>query len=73
MEWKHQVAMITEILQATLNIKKVENSEMDWARKDMLTGAIHEYRKILRLLFYEMGGDMDALRDALAKQNIESE
>lgn len=73
MEWKYQVMLITEILQNLKNIKDVESSQLDWARKDMITDSIKDYNKILRLIFYEMGGDMDALRAAIKKQNLESE
>lgn len=73
MEWKYQVMLITEILQNLKNIKDVESSRLDWARKDMITDSIKDYNKILRLIFYEMGGDMDALRAAIKKQNLESE
>lgn len=73
MEWKYQVMLITEILQNFKNIKDVESSRLDWARKDMITDSIKDYNKILRLIFYEMGGDMDALRAAIKKQNLESE
>lgn len=73
MEWKYQVMLITEILQNLKNIKDVESSRLDWARKDMITDSIKDYNKILRLIFYEMGGDMDALRSAIKKQNLESE
>lgn len=73
MEWKYQVMLITEILQNLKNIKDVESSRLDWARKDMITDSIKDYNKILRLIFYEMGGDTDALRAAIKKQNLESE
>lgn len=73
MEWKYQVMLITEILQNLKNIKDVESSRLDWARKDMITDSIKDYNKILRLIFYEMGGDMDALWAAIKKQNLESE
>lgn len=73
MEWKHQVAMITEILQTRREIKEAQEMDIPETEKNRIVSIMTSHYGMLWFMLEQMGGDMDALRDAITKQNLESE
>lgn len=73
MEWKHQVAMITEILQTRREIKEVQAMDIPETEKNRIVSIMTSHYGMLWFMLEQMGGDMDALRAAIKKQNLESE
>ena len=73
MEWKHQVLIITEILQTRREIKQVEEMDISETEKNRIVDIMTSYYDLLWIMLERMGGDLDALRAAIEKQNLESE
>jgi hypothetical protein len=73
MEWKHQVAMITEILQTRREIKEAQEMDIPETEKNRIVSIMTSHYDMLWFMLEQLGGDMDALRAAITKQNLESE
>lgn len=65
--------IITEILQTRREIKQVEEMDISETEKNRIVDIMTSYYDMLWLMLERMGGDMDALRAAIEKQNLESE
>lgn len=65
--------MITEILQTRREIKEAQEMDIPETEKNRIVSIMTSHYGMLWFMLEQMGGDMDALRAAIQKQNIESE
>lgn len=70
MEWKHQVAMITGILQNRREIKEAREMDIPETEKNRIVSIMTSHYDMLWFMFEKLGGDMDALRAAIEKQTL---
>lgn len=65
--------MITEILQTRREIKEAQAMDIPEKEKNRIVAIMTSHYDMLWFMLEQMGGDMDALRSAITKQNLESE
>lgn len=65
--------MITEILQTRREISEIDKMDIPETEKNRILTMLRSHHSMLRFMFEKMGGDNNALRDAIKKQNLESE